>query len=238
MTSVFRLDAETVSAEITRTRSLPQGDPAAPTIFNVTLDTRAEKFLKTAKKRGWGKQLQDRSWVSLVLFADNYWLVATSPQMLQAMTVEWLRLLGEVGWKTPTSELTWCTTTEDNVKYDITINGEVVTRSEKKKGFKVLGTLLTFDNNFDVEIENRLARAWRALHANWELLGCKSIPLTRRLQVFRSTVEASFFWCAGSWSLTMEQIRRIKGQQSRMLRKMLRIKRDMGGEHDGSHYSL
>ena len=144
--------------------------------------------------------------------------------MLQAMTVEWLRLLGEVGWKTPTAELTWCTTMEDNVKYNMIINGEVVTRSEKKKGFKVLGTMLTFD----VDVENRLARAWRALHANWELLGCTSIPLATRLQVFRSTVEASFFWCAGSWNLTMEQISRIKGQQSRMLRSMLRIKRERG----------
>ena len=166
--------------------------------------------------------------MSLVLFADNYWLVATSPQMLQLMTIEWLKLLGEVGWKTPTTELTWCTTTEDNVKHDIIINGEVVTRAEKKKGFKVLGTLLTFDNNFDVEIENRLARAWRALHANWELLGCTSIPLTRRLQVFRSTVEASFFWCAGSWNLTMEQISRIKGQQSRMLRKNVKDQKRQG----------
>ena len=45
MTSVFRLDAETVSAEITRTRSLPQRDPAAPDIFNLTLDALAEKFI-------------------------------------------------------------------------------------------------------------------------------------------------------------------------------------------------
>ena len=108
------------------------------------------------------------------------------------------------------------------------MNGEVVRISERKVGFKVLGTMVTFDNGFDVEVENRLARAWRAFRASWELMGCTGIPLAKRLQVFRATVEASFFWCTGSWNLTREQLQRIRGQQSRMLRKMLRIKRERG----------
>ena len=36
MTSVFRLDAEATGAEVTRTRSLPQGDPAAPMVWSWT----------------------------------------------------------------------------------------------------------------------------------------------------------------------------------------------------------
>ena len=86
MTSIFRLDAETTSCGVTRTRSLPQGDPSAPMIFSM------------------GLRLCDNSWVNLILFADNYWLVATSPQILRAMTSARLRLLGEVGWETPTEE--------------------------------------------------------------------------------------------------------------------------------------
>ena len=39
--------------------------------------------------------------VDLILFADNYWLVATSPRMLEKATVAWLSLLGEYGWETP-----------------------------------------------------------------------------------------------------------------------------------------
>ena len=82
MTIIFRLDTEATSGEVTRTRSLPQGDPAAPMIFNMILDTLAEKFLVTAATKEWGMRLCDNSWVSLILFADNYWLVATSPTML------------------------------------------------------------------------------------------------------------------------------------------------------------
>ncbi len=34
------------------------------------------------------------------------------------------------------------------------------------------------------------------------------------------------FWCAGSWNLRAEQLQRIRGAQSRLIRKMLRMTRD------------
>ena len=46
-------------------------------------------------------------------------------------------------------------------------------------------------------------------------------------------VDAAVFWCAGSWNLTREQNERLRTFQMRLIRKMLRIKRqegeDMGG---------
>ena len=61
-----------------------------------------------------GRQLKDGTWANIITFADNYWLIATSAPMLQTMTKEWLSLLAEYGWETPTEELTWCTTWEDH----------------------------------------------------------------------------------------------------------------------------
>ncbi len=129
MTHIFRLDAETTSAEVARTRSFPQGDPAAPIIFNLVLDTIAENFIKTAVNKRWGKRIQDRSGVSLILVADNDWLVATTPEMLSAMTNEWLRLLGGVGWETPTENLTWCTAAEDEFAANIRVKGTLTRRA-------------------------------------------------------------------------------------------------------------
>ncbi len=80
---------------------------------------------------------------------------------------------------------------------DIRVKGTKARGGGRKQGFKVLGTMVTFDNGFDGEVEHRLATATRTLWSNWELLWCVSIPLAKRLQVFRATVEASFFWCAG-----------------------------------------
>ncbi len=66
MKSIFRLGAETTSEEIERARSLPQGDPAVPMLFNTVLDTLAVRFEKLALTNKWGKQLQDGSWVDII----------------------------------------------------------------------------------------------------------------------------------------------------------------------------
>ena len=139
MKSVFKLDAQTTSKEVERTRSFPQGDPAAPMIFNLVLDTLAETFIKTAVQKGWGKRLQDGSWVNLIMFADNYWLVATSALMLNLMTCEWLRLLEGVGWETPSEELSWCTTVDDKVNYEITVDYKRVRRPKRGGGLQSAG---------------------------------------------------------------------------------------------------
>ena len=49
-----------------------------------------------------------------------------------------------------------------------------------KEGFKVLGTYVAFGGGFDIELGNRLARAHRAFLANWDLLGCATIPIAKK----------------------------------------------------------
>ena len=110
----------------------------------------------------------------------------------------------------------------------IEINDKRTLRTEAKVGFKVLGTYVTFDNRFEVEIEYRLMRADRAFWASWNLLGCASVPLTKRLAIFKATVNATLFWCAGSWNLTREQNERLRVCQMRHIRRMLRLRRGAG----------
>ena len=81
---------------------------AAPNLFSNTLDTLAVKLTILCRQRKWGKRLVDGTWVDIILFADNYWLVATNHKMLENMTKAWLHLLAEYGRETPTEELTWC----------------------------------------------------------------------------------------------------------------------------------
>ena len=71
-----------------------------------------------------GKQLQDGTWINIILFADNYWLVATDPEMLRAMTEMWLDLLAEYGWETPVADLTWCSTVLDNERAQFEIGSK------------------------------------------------------------------------------------------------------------------
>ena len=104
--------------------------------------------------------------MDLILFAANYWFIATDHRMLEKMMKAWLDLLAEYGWETPTEELAWCTTQEDSDVAHIEINKVRTRRATAKDGFKVLGAYVTFDNRLDVELESRLTRADRAFRAN------------------------------------------------------------------------
>ena len=111
--SVFVLDQDVQSGAVRRTRSLLQGDPAAPETFNSTLDIPASRFCDLAANRKWGVQLDDGTVIALILFADNFWLFARSPEELATITGVWLGMLAESGWKVPLDETTWCTTGPD-----------------------------------------------------------------------------------------------------------------------------
>ena len=90
--------------------------------------------------------------------------------MLENMTTAWRSLLSEYGWETLVEEPTWCTTRDDGDAAQITIEGKRALRASAQVGFKVLGTLLTFDNKMDTGLEHRLSRANEAFYTNWELL--------------------------------------------------------------------
>ena len=107
--TLVSLDEDTKTSGIGRTRSLPQGDPAAPALFHCALDIVASEFLSIARQQNRGLPLSHGDNVSLMLFADNFWLVATSAKQLSAMMIQWIRLLHGAGWRVPLSECTWCT---------------------------------------------------------------------------------------------------------------------------------
>ena len=223
--SVFVLDDHVRSAPINRTRSLLQGDPSAPAIFNAALDLVASRFCTLASERGWGYRLDDGSLLSLLLFADNFWIVSTSAHELEDMTKAWLHLLGEHGWNVPAGEATWCTTAEDSHKHwTVRVSETVVKRAPRAEGFSAVGVRICFDNGYEMELQERFSRAWRAFYSNASLLTCRTASLKLRLNLLKTLVMQSLFWCSGSWNLTRKQLAKLRDLQLRMLAKMIRIK--------------
>ena len=136
-TSTFVLDNEVKSDRIPRTRSLLQGDPAAPAIFNAALDIPAGRFCKHARRKGWGIQLENGTNVSLILFADNFWVLAKSAQELSETTTYWLSLLQSHGWDVPLDEAVWCTTSPDgNTGLRVDVQGTNIKRAKRGRWFR------------------------------------------------------------------------------------------------------
>jgi hypothetical protein len=228
-TCKLRLGKLESKQSIPRTRAIWQGDPFAPHIFNMTLDQIATRFTAIAKEKKWGwpyKVGANTELIALLLFADNCWIIATSPSELQQANGCWQSLLQEYGWHTETEDLTYGTTSEDGEHLQpILHNGKTVKRCLRDKGFKVLGTMLTFNNKNDLELERRIRAAWNAFYKNRLALCSKESPLTKRLEYFTRSVHPAFFWCAGSWNLRTDQNQKIRGVQRSMLRKMCHFKR-------------
>ena len=145
---------------------------------------------------------------------------------LQAITIHWLSLLKKHGWHTPLDEICYSTTAFDwQYTNDIIISDEVIKRIPRKTGFKVLGTFITFDNAFDVELVRRIAASWSAFSKFASLLKCREISLESRLRMFAKAVHPAMLWCAGSWNLRKNQLATLREQQRRMLRKMIGFKK-------------
>ena len=108
-----------ISNPIRRTRSLLQGGPDAPKIFNLILDEDLETFNATCTRNRWGVQLDSDQYVGILCFADNFWLLATQPAHLELMAQTWIDQLRSPGWHVPVSECSWCTTADDS--FDATV---------------------------------------------------------------------------------------------------------------------
>jgi hypothetical protein len=227
-TCKLKLGKQESKEALPRTRAIWQGDPSAPHLFNATLDLIAVRFTTIAKRNKWGwpyKVGDNMEHLCLLLFADNYWLITTSPQELQAANDCWQSLLKEFGWHTDVGDLTYGSTAEDkDFLQSVKFQGKNVYRCPRKLGYKVLGTILTFNNRNDLELDRRIRAAWGAFFKHKSVLCSKACPLSKRITYFTRIVHPAFFWCTGSWNLRSDQFSKVRGAQRNMIRKMCHFK--------------
>ena len=233
---ILRLGDKEGDSELHRSRALWQGDPLAPKLFNATLDILSQDFDKEAKRKKWGYPIQRHGKIfniCLLCFADNYWIIATSPKELQEANDHWQGLLLSAGWHTPAEDMRYASTAEDHEhKTDITFKGKVVERVSRHVGFKALGTQITFVTRHDVEFQRRIKAAWAAFFKNTDILCCKVAPVRKCLDFLHLVVTPALFWCSGSWNLRVDQYIKLRGLQRKMIRKMMRFKKEEAEDLD------
>ena len=89
--------------------------------------------------------LDEGTRISLVLYADSFWLFAKSPDQLEAMTKHWLEILTVFGWSVPLEVATWCSTQPDDVPARVSLSSTCIKRAKRNKVSEFLGraSLLT-----------------------------------------------------------------------------------------------
>jgi hypothetical protein len=101
------------------------------------------------------------------------------------------------------------------------VEGHLIERRSRDDAIKVLGCLISSNGYLDLELENRISAAWHAFHSHADSLCFKEVPINRRLQLLKMVVEPALFWCAGTWKLSSDQNKNLRGVQRSMIRKMM-----------------
>eukprot|EP00959_Pyramimonas_sp_CCMP1952_P268431 5612381-Pyramimonas_sp.AAC.1 len=82
------------------------------------------------------------------------------------MSKAWFDILRNYGWRVPLGETSRCTTATDDAStlMSVSVDGVSLKRAPRAEGFRVLGTIVTFNNSHEAELDNRISCAWRAFY--------------------------------------------------------------------------
>ena len=222
MSSVFRISSLCESTAVRRFRSLVQGDPAAPSLFNLAIDVPATEFIKECTSLNYGYNI-DGKLIPLIMFADNFWLLATSDTMLKNMIIHWDAILRRHGHHFPRGDLIWTATIPDDSPALVDPFGSGIPRRLHSEGFKAKDSIITTDGRNTGDLDHRIVQFEKALHANSRTLRSSSTKIASKLRLFQAIMRTVLFWGAGTWNLTVRQLSRLRGVQQQWLRRILRI---------------
>ena len=102
------------------------------------------------------------------------------------------------------------------------IGTETVQYVPSTQALELLGTWVSLGGKCTADIQNRIAKCWRAFHANRDLLLNRSAPLRVRLRTLERSVLPCLLWCAGTWTVSQHELAQLKTLQLQMYRRIMR----------------
>ena len=90
-----------------------------------------------------------------------------------------------------------------------------------------LGKLFCFQDMHDLELKNRVAKAWFHIGMYKAELTDRHLDLKTRMKLFKSVVQPTFLYGCASRTLTCEREQFIQSTQRRLMRQIVRTRRCM-----------
>jgi hypothetical protein len=90
---------------------------------------------------------------------------------------------------------------------------------------KYLGRKLTFTDPHRMEVESRIASAWKKFHVQKQELLNRDYSLNDRLRLFHGTVTPTVLYGCEAWTMTVELDQRLRVTQRQMLRMIFQMPR-------------
>ena len=238
-------------------RGTKQGDPLSTLLFNAVLedifrDVRAKWKLK---RYGLDMSVGIERFLTSLSFADDVLLVAASAKQLKVMVADLMRAAAARGLERHIGKTKILTnasvTTTGHVPSSLQIDGREFAVLGLDDSTKYLGRKVCYEDPHGCEFNNRVAAAWGAFSKHKQELTDRRHKLRDRLRLFDAVVTSTLLYGCESWTLRVDQQRRLKTVQRKMVRMILNAKRRVladstssetgssnGVEEDGSSADL
>ena len=105
------------------------------------------------------------------------------------------------------------------------IKSDYIDILSREESLKYLGRRLSMVGLHETELSKRIQAAWATFTRHREELTNKKYALSSRLRLFNATVGATALYGSESWTLKIDQQRRLRTTQRKMLRAILGAKR-------------
>ena len=208
-------------------RGVKQGDPLSSLLFNACLEQLFQPLKAKWTNRGFGIQLGHTTTTQLtnLRFADDVLLLAPTLPQLTEMLTDLQREAMNYGLELHPDKTKILTNVSRrrgrNARSTTDVNGKPVAILHYHDHAKYLGRKLTFDDYHGIELDNRIASAWRKFNLLRQELTSKTYPLKSRMRLFNATVTPTILYGSASWTLTKEHLVRLRRTQRRMLRLVI-----------------
>ena len=216
-------------------KAIRQGGIESPFCWNRSMSQALAALVPSWKARGLGIILDNGFCASHAVWADNFYLMSTSPESLQVMIRELSAALLSRGlrWKPSSLEVMFTDYNQHNPVYAHDEDGEYT--FEVVNELKALGALLCKEGTSPRAVVHRLAAATKAFWANANVLLDKSLSLPARFREFTVRVQSVALYSAECWPMCQATLQRLAAWESGLLRRIVGIKKKPSETWVGYH---
>ena len=156
-------------------------------------------------------------------FADDLILCATSFKAAQEMLADLMAEAGKFGFEVHESKtkILWNSHGRGAGTSQTTVREKQFEVLDGHGSTMYLGKLLALKETADVELHNRISKAWAKFGMYKTELSSKCYNIAKRMRLFQTVVQPALLYGCTCWTLTREREQLIRTTQRRMLRKVL-----------------
>ena len=198
----------------------------SPWLFNVYMDGVVREV--EARVFGRGVELVEEDgqrWeLGQLLFADDTALLADSEEKLCRLVDEFGRVCDrrKLRVNVGKSKVMRCTRSEDGVRMNVRLNGEVLEEVEK---FKYLGSMVAAGGGVEADVCNRVNEGCKMLGAMKSVMKCRELGMNVKRELYERIIMPVVLYGAETWGLREAERQKLNVFEMRCLRSMAGVTR-------------